>query len=362
MVKTDTNAEDQIVHEAEITRQHARYKIPAKIEIDGKQYKVLDWSLSGCAIENLPEEFCNENKCRDAKLIFKFDDFITIIDNIDIDFICKERAGDETKMVGGRFHNLNSSQIAILNQIITAYLNDDILTEEDIIHAVSKQITYPKKIEKKINKKRADKLLILIYFTIIALIAFLLFVAYQRIFIVQTVNGYVDVNMTTVRAPYPSYIKFTKELQKGDKIDTNETVAVAYFIGGGVQPIHSSIDGTVYKVSVKNNQFRNTAEPILMVLPDNAQTYIVTHIEHKYFQKIKIGDIAKVRFADGRIIKAEITKVQPAEAIDLQHTKVLENIYNQARNYDIVTLKPLTPLDTSLLNTSVFVTIDTLLQ
>lgn len=362
MIQTNDKAVNQIMHEAETTRQNARYRIPAKIEIDGKKYKVLDWSLSGCAIEDLPEELCQEKKCKQVKLIFTFDDFTTMIDNIDVDFICKERGDNEEKMVGGRFHNLNPSQIAILNQIITAYLNDDILTQEDIIHAVSRQITYPKKVKKGLEKKKADKLLILIYTTVALLIAFLLFVAYQRLFVVQTVNGYVDVNLTTVRSPYPSYIHFTQPIKKSDKVDINDTLAVAYFIGGGVQPIHSAIKGTIYNVSVKNNQFRNTAEPILTVLPTDAQAYIVTHIEHKYFKKIHIGNVAKVRFANGKTLTAKITKIMPAEAIDLEHTKVLANIYNQARDYDVVILKPSEALDPSFLNTSVFVTIDTLFQ
>ena len=355
-------ASQQIVHEAEITRQHARYKIPAKIEIEGQTYKLLDWSLSGCAIEGIPPEYCDENKCRKAKIIFQFDDFITIVDKVDIDFICKQRSSSDEKMVGGRFHNLNASQIAILNQIITAYLNDDILTEEDILHAVSKQITYPKKVEKKLDKKKADKLLILIYLTIFLLISFLLFVVYQRLFVVQTVNGYVDVNLTTVRTPYPSYINFTKPLHKDDVVDKNETLAIAYFIGGGVQPIRSATNGKVYTINVLNGQFRNTAEPILTVIPENTQPYIITHMEHIYFKKVSVGDVAKVRFPDGHTIKAEITSIRPAEAVDVKHTKVLENIYNQARNYDVVQLKPLEPVSFDLMNASVFVTIDTFLQ
>jgi alginate biosynthesis protein Alg44 len=364
MINTENKkAAKQMVHEAEITRQHARYKIPAKIEIEGKKYKLLDWSVSGCAVEGLPDQYCKENICRKAKIIFQFDDFITIVDNVDIDFVCEKRkVGEGNTKYGGRFHNLNDAQLAILNQILTAYLNGDILTEDDILHAVTKQITYPKKIEKKIDRKKTDKLLLLIYFTIVVLIGFLLFVAYQRLFIVQTVNGYIDANLTTVRSPYPSYIDFVKPLHKGDKVDTNETLALAYFIGGGVQPIHAATEGTVYKVNVLEHQFRNTAEPICMVLPKDTKPYIVTHMEHTYFKKVSVGDVAKVRLADGTIMKARITDIQPAEAVSLEHTKILANIYNQARNYDIVTLKPFEPLDPKLINTSVFVTIDTLLQ
>ena len=350
------------MHEAEITRQHARYKIPAKIEIDGKEYKLIDWSVSGCAIENLPQKYCENNICRKAKVIFKFDDFITIVDNISLDFICKQRPGVEAKMIGARFQNLNGAQLAIFNQIITAYLNGDILTEDDIIHAVTKQITYPKKIEKKVDRKKTDKLLILIYFTIFTLVSFLLFVAYQRLFVVQTLNAYVDTNLTAIRSPYPSYIKLSDGLKEGDKVDINDTVALAYFIGGGIQPIHALVKGTVYKLNVLDKQFRNTAEPICMIVPEDATTFIVAHIEHKNFKKLSIGDWANVRLADASSIQAQIIDIKPAEVISSEHTKVLENIYNQARNYDTVILRPSKPLPNEFLNSAVFVTIDTLWQ
>lgn len=363
MISTkNKEASQQIMHEAEITRQYARYKIPAKIEIDSVKYTLLDWSISGCAIEGLPQKYCDENICRNAKVIFKFDDFITIVDNVSLDFICSERKGSESTIAGGRFQNLNAAQIAIFNQIITAYLSGDILTEDDILHAVTKQITYPKKIEKKIDRKKADKLLIVIYLTLFILVSFLLFVAYQRIFIVQTLNAYVDTNLTAIRSPYPSYIKFTQKLTKGDNVDVNETIALAYFVGGGVQAIHPPVQGTVYKVNVLDKQFRNTAEPICMIIPKNAKTYIVAHLDHKKFQKISLGDIAKVWLNNGQIIEAKITAIKPAESLSLGHAKVLANIYNQARSYDTIILEPLKALSADLLNTTVFVTIDTLLQ
>lgn len=139
-----TDKSPQIVHEAEITRQHARYKIPAKMEIDGKIYKLEDWSVSGCAIENLPDELLHR-KFAVGKMIFRFDDFETVVDNIKLEFINRRPNG----VVGCRFTELNPQQLAILNQIIASYLAGDIITEDDIIHAVTRTITYTKKKNRK---------------------------------------------------------------------------------------------------------------------------------------------------------------------------------------------------------------------
>ena len=128
----------QIVHEAEITRQNTRYKIPAKMEIDGKIYKLRDWSLTGCSIIDLPKEYLNRHTT--GKMIFKFDQFETIIDNLKIECLYKKE-----NYIGCCFTNLTPQQISILNQIITAYVNGDIITQDDIITAVTKIQMYPKK-------------------------------------------------------------------------------------------------------------------------------------------------------------------------------------------------------------------------
>ncbi|WP_187647474.1 hypothetical protein [Nitrosophilus labii] len=353
----------QIMHEAEVTRQFARYRIPAKVEIDGKIYIVDNWSLGGLAIKNAPKEFC-QKPSRKGKMIFKYDTFETVIDNLNLDFICtgKKPVGEHYPLLGAKFHNLEDYQISILNQIITAYINGDIITKEDILYAVTRQITYPKKEEKKLNRKRADKILILIYTVIFILLSFLGYIAYNRTFVVQTTNAFVDGNITVIRAPFLSYIHFTRDLQKGDNIDINETIAIARFIDGEMQPIVSPLSGTVLKVNVLENEFRNTAEPIITVLHKDTLPYIVAKMEHKFFKKVKVGYIADVRTQDEQVFQARIIKIEPAQPVDLEKAKILANIYNRPRDYDTLYLEPLKPLDISLINTTVFVTIDTFWQ
>jgi len=211
-----TEKAKQIVHEAEITRQHARYKIPAQIEIDGKIYKVYDWSVSGVGIIGLPDEIY-QKKFATGKMIFRFDDFITVVDNLKLEFVSKRPDG----VVGARFTDLSPQQIAIFNQIISAYLSGDIVTEDDIIHAVTRANFIEKKDSKpKVNEKKSLLVLLLLWLFVIFLILFLLYVMYQRIYIVRSVNAFFDANMTIIRAPSPSYIEFAKpnRLRKRKKL------------------------------------------------------------------------------------------------------------------------------------------------
>jgi alginate biosynthesis protein Alg44 len=353
-----TDKSPQIVHEAEITRQHARYKLPATLEIDGKKFELEDWSISGCAIKNLPDNIFDK-KFTTGKIIFKFDDFETVVDKLKLEFVIRKPDGS----VGCRFTELTPQQLSILNQIIASFLAGDIVTQDDIIHAVTRTITYKKKEKPKVNKKKASLILIFIYFVVFILLMFLGYVVYKRVFVVQTANTYVDANLTVIRAPAPTYIYYPKKHFIGEKVKTGDMLLTSYLVAGGVQKIASPINGSIYKISALNGEFRNVAEPVLYLLPDNnASVYITAHVLHKNLIKLKIGDIATVVTPEQEKFYAKIIKIIPAHTVFQEKAKhLLENIYNQPRNYDTIILQTNHPLY-NLINKSLFVTIDTFLN
>ena len=345
----------QIVHEAEITRQHARFKIPARMEIDGKIYKLKDWSLTGCAIIDLPEEYVK--KFVTGKMIFKFDQFETVIDNMKLECLYKR-----DNYVGCRFTDLTPQQMAILNQIITAYINGDIVTQDDIITAVTKIQMYPKK--KKIDeveRKKARAILTLIFVTIVIILTFLSYIIYKKLFIIEGVNGYIDSNITTLRAPYPSFIKFQKNYKKDDNISQGETVAIAHLVGGGISRIVAPVGGKVFKIHVHDQGYRDTGEPILSLIDYNATQFIHASLFAKEIKKIKIGDIAKIIF-NRQEYYGKIIKISYPEDVSIIKSKPVENVYANPRDFIEVLIQPLQKIDPKWIGTSVYVKIDTFIN
>jgi len=357
--KTPENNKDslspQIVHEAEITRQHARFKIPAKIEIDGKIYKLKDWSLTGCAIIDLPEKYIKKHVI--GKMIFKFDQFETVIDNLKIECLYKK-----DNYIGCRFTDLTPQQIAILNQIITAYINGDIITQDDILTAVTKIQMYPKK--KKIDeveRKKAKAILILIFLTLTIIILFLSYIIYKKTFIIESVNGYVDSNITTLRAPYPSFIKFQKHFKLDENISQGETIAIANLVGGGISRIISPVNGKIFKIFIHNLEYRDTGEPILSVIDNNASQFIHATLYAKDVKKLKIGYIAKI-ILNQQTLYGKIVQIKYPEDISIIKSKPEENIYANPRNFIEVIIKPFKKIDKKWIGTSVYIKIDTFIN
>ena len=342
----------QIVHEAEITRQQARYHIPAKMEIDGRIYTLKDWSLTGCSVKNLPDEYLG--KFLSVKIIFKFDQFETIIDNLTIE--CLHKSNDS---VGCRFTELTPQQFAILNQIINAYISGDIVTQDDIITAVTKIQMYPKKPKiDKIEVKKAKRILFLIFVTIFILFSFLFFIIYKKLFVVESVNGYVDSNITVIRAPYPSYIKFECNITKGIKIKKDKLIAVAHLINGGISTVISPVNGTVIRTNTKNNEFRNIAEPIVTLLDDNSSLFVKSTFFAKDLIKIRSGYIVKF-ILNGELFYGKIYKITYPEKIDTIKSKPAENVYANPYNYIMVYIKPFGLKNKNTIGESVIVKLDT---
>ena len=64
----------QIVHEAEIHRQHVRLRIPIAVEVDGTRFTVDDWSMGGFGVAG-PISSRQPGEHFAVRLIFPFEDF-----------------------------------------------------------------------------------------------------------------------------------------------------------------------------------------------------------------------------------------------------------------------------------------------
>jgi len=137
----------------------------------------------------------------------------------------------------------------------------------------------------------------------------------------------------------------------------------AHIMYGGVKVVKSPLSGTIHKVMIHDGDFRNVGEPVFAVLEKNYEIYIVANVLHKDLIKIRLGDIAIVTLPSGEEFYAVVSRVEFPYNVLEEHSRPLENIYNQARNYDKVFLKPInfTP-SRDLIGTSAVVTIDTFLN
>lgn len=128
-----TTAQPQIVHEAEVHRQHVRLKIPILVEMDGVRYQVDDWSMGGFGIESeLTSRSPGEKFV--ARLTFPFDSFdIAMVLDCQLVYIL-----EQPTRFGCRFVSLNMEQVSLFRYLVDAYLSGEVISAGDILQVRSR--------------------------------------------------------------------------------------------------------------------------------------------------------------------------------------------------------------------------------
>lgn len=132
MSKLGTN--EQVVHEAEIHRQHVRLKIPIRAEIDGIWFQVDDWSLGGLGIDAEPPRL-REGETFPVTLSLPFEDFeLTLRLEAELIYRLPERP-----RFGCRFTGMTKGQISLFRHVVDRYLTGEIASPGDVLVALGRE-------------------------------------------------------------------------------------------------------------------------------------------------------------------------------------------------------------------------------
>ncbi len=352
----------QIVHEAENSRQHARYNIPVKLLFDGKEYTIEEWSVSGFSIKDLPKDIA-QNQNHDATLVFDFSDFAT---NLDVQFEVIWHDEDSMRY-GCRFTQLAPNKLSVLYYVINAYLAGEVVSTGDLINVLRRgnysesEDSTNKQVDK--TNKRALRVRQIIGYLVllsivVALLSFIAYSVYQRIYVIESLSAKADAPVIVVRAPLPSYLHSLTN-NDNSEVKKGELVALAKLIGGGSNSIESPCDCKVVSIHAIDRQFVDRGEPIMTLLPVDAELHINAKVSYPSIKKLTIGQTAEIRFADGQTQSGIIRDVRASKSVEQQHAAPLANIPSRAVEYADVIIEPVTPLDSSKLGVAVNVKIDT---
>ena len=126
----------QVVHEAEVHRQHVRLKIPIQVEIDGVRYQVDDWSMGGFGVESVMTSRQPGEKFS-ARLFFPFEDF-----DMSMRFDARMVYADqEHGRFGCAFLSISQDQAALFRYLIDAYLSGEVVSAGDILQVRGRENT-----------------------------------------------------------------------------------------------------------------------------------------------------------------------------------------------------------------------------
>lgn len=334
----------KVKYGAEPTRHFPRYRIPAYIEIDGKRYKLKDWSLGGCAIYDLPDEYL-ERKWAVGNLIIPFDTFEVTVKDLKLEFLRRNPDGT----VGCRFSELNPDQLSLMQDVIEAYLEGSIVSLDEFVNVVKREdlrealeASRPRPPKRTGTQETIRRVFILLIFFLFSatLIFFLLEALKVRVFTVYSLSSFVDTDLVVLRTPLTGVINLNN-IKKGDELKAGQP------LGSVLSPyrisvvLNSPVSGTIASIYVKNQEIAKEGDPIVGIVPTGAKFFVRSNIIHKDAEKIKLGQTVTVIFPNGREVEGRVFKITsgPKKAIAQLHSSTPVPVYANPWQYDAIKIE-----------------------
>jgi len=366
----------QVIHEAEYTRQHARYRVPARLRIETSpnfaagQYEidVNEWSVSGLSLKGLPDLLQQKRQLK-GQLIFTFGGIDTVVE-VELELVHREK---DENLNGYRFVNLGRPQLATLHHIIHASLNGDIVDAGGVIEVLKRDAfkgapgkaadsgTRPLGVRVREAVRRIFLLLVFLS-VVMALLAFIGYTSYQRMFVVASMAAHVDGPVVIVRAPQASYFEPVSQLQDSEEVKEGELMATLKLTGGGSAMVVSPCDCRVLGRHRLHHEFVARAEPLWTLFPKQASPYITAKYAFKEVEKLSPGQKASIRLADGEQIQGTIVRILSGQSIEREYAAPLKEVTTNPVAYADVIIQPDKELSTDLLGVAASVKIDTFRQ
>lgn len=312
---------EQITHEAEVSRQHARYKIPAKVQVADYSFSLREWSVSGLSADHIPPEI-GEKPFHEGRLLFDTGEFEL---SIPVEFEVR-RFDPDTGFLAARFVNLSKSNLSLLHYIVNAYLSGEIVSAGDIIDVAGRENYVKKDLDSRVEDEqtglqrglRLTRRILgyaLMLTVLVGLLSFIVYTVYDRVFVIESVAARIQGDVVVLRAPDNGVFELP------DDFDTNggeagQMLGIVKLVSGGAATIANPCDCRVLEVHSLEGAFVGRGEALFTLLPEEGDITVSAQVPFSRLDQLSIGQAATVRLTDGRRLEGRIERIQAAQSLE----------------------------------------------
>ncbi|MBW9113239.1 alginate biosynthesis protein Alg44 [Rhizobium cauense] len=279
--------------EADVQRQHARYKLPLKCVIDGYRYNCLDWSIGGVGVAT-GKTVLPEFKTFPVDLEFPFDGFVFTL-RVD----AQVRYCDPVKgRTGFQYMSLTEENLRFLRYVRDAHLTGEVVALDDVLDLSSRAIDARGRKKDSLTAKQslterrralAKRFLRIGAVSILGLgvLAFLWGALYQKLWTFQADQALVTIDAAAVIAPSDGIVTnivTQGAVKTGDPVATilptanNKSVTVLARCDCIVQDVQVGLDSQV-----------RAGERLLSLSMQNAKPHVVAMVDYSQAQRLYEG-------------------------------------------------------------------------
>jgi mannuronan synthase len=289
----------QIVHEAEVHRQHVRLKIPIGVEIDGTRYLVDDWSMGGFGVAG-PITSRQTGERFPVRLVFPFEDFELSL-RLDAQMIYVD---PDLPRFGCRFLALSQGQLSLFRYMVDAYLSGEIVTGADVLAVAGRDNTAEARVQAQVLRpfleeeatgRRWRRLagLGLLAALGVGLAGFIALGLQERVLTVSTDTAVIEAPIFRVRAPTAGTVATVAEpnaiVRPGDPV-----ARVTPAAGGAPVTLPSPCECALFDWTVEPGQFAQQGEPVATLVAVDRPLVVRAQVPWNKARRLTAGQVAEI--------------------------------------------------------------------
>jgi alginate biosynthesis protein Alg44 len=341
----------KITHEAEVQRQHPRYRLPVRCIHNGTQISVVDVSVGGLALR-AGSLSVQPGKVLDLTLVFPFSGYeLTLPINAEVRYIAEEHS-----RIGLRFVDVSPRQHNLLRFILDAYLSGEVVEAGDILDVVSrrnegKTREVPQRpqpvgfVANAAHHGRAVAGYAGIGAATLLLLGFVGMGIFERMYHIPAQNALITADLVNVPAPSNGQLTF---VATGNEVKAGEPLLTIQGPQGSSVVIDSPCNCLVQTRYSRASSFVREGMPVLALREKTSMPYVAASIPQDQVLRFYRGASAMIEYADGTRVRGAQIERLPTLPDD-----------NATANRFFVKLAPGRELETSTIGQPVSVVFDT---
>jgi alginate biosynthesis protein Alg44 len=288
----------QVVHEAEVHRQHVRLKIPIQVEIDGVRYQVDDWSMGGFGVESVMTSR-QPGERFSARLFFPFEDF-----DMSMRFDARMVYADqEHGRFGCAFVSISQDQSSLFRYLVDAYLSGEVVSAGDVLQVRGREhtaTTRRQQVDDLFPQEQPWSASIKRYAVYagfglagLVLLAFVVFGIKERYFTIQASNAFVEAPVVQIRAPIAG--RLISALRPGEPLVVGSLLGTLYGADGVSVSLESPCDCSVLQQVGRNGQQYQSGDPLVTLIKTDQPPLVRVQLPLEEVERLQVGDRAEIR-------------------------------------------------------------------
>lgn len=309
--------------EADVQRQHARYKLPLKCVIEGYRYNCLDWSVGGVGVAT-GKTVLPEFKTFPVDLEFPFDGFVFTL-RLDAQVRYCDPARGRT---GFQYMTPTEDKLRFLRYVRDSHLTGEVVALNEMLDLSSRSIDPRgrRKDPAPVAVAAGDRLKSLAMRSIriaaasivgLAVLFFLWGSIYQKLWTFHADESLVTIDATAVAAPTDGTI--TNVVAEGVAVKAGEPVATILPAASGSSiTVLSRCDCVIQDVQVALDGQVRAGQRLLSLSMQDAKPHVVAMVDYSQALRLYKGARVVVEFPQGeRISNASIKELPKLTSADL---------------------------------------------